>query len=95
MAFRLLAFMLAFCCCLFWIVGAYVAYVGLLKRETSKAIQAVTNFLVVFVLSAGFIAFAPSYIQRINEFSADISQASLDLGGKLFFLIPLHKEQIV
>src|SRR5699024_9527752 len=67
------------------IVGAYVAYVGLLKRETSKAIQAVTNFLVVFVLSAGFIAFAPSYIQRINEFSAYISQASVDLGGQIIF----------
>lgn len=67
------------------IVGAYVAYVGLLKRETSKAIQAVTNFLVVFLLSAGFIAFAPSYIQRINEFSADISQASLDLGVQIIF----------
>ncbi|MGX7197886.1 CD3337/EF1877 family mobilome membrane protein [Enterococcus olivae] len=67
------------------IVGAYVAYVGLIKRETSKAIQAVTNFLVVFVLSAGFIAFAPSYIQRINEFSADISQASLDLGAQIIF----------
>lgn len=65
------------------IVGAYVAYVGLIKRETSKAIQAVTNFLVVFLLSAGFIAFAPSYIQRINEFSADISQASLDLGAQI------------
>ncbi|MEW4593168.1 CD3337/EF1877 family mobilome membrane protein [Enterococcus faecalis] len=65
------------------IVGAYVTYVGLIKRETSKAIQAVTNFLVVFLLSAGFIAFAPSYIQRINEFSADISQASLDLGSQI------------
>lgn len=65
------------------IVGAYVAYVGLIKRETSKAIQAVTNFLMVFLLSAGFIAFAPSYIQRINEFSADISQASLDLGSQI------------
>lgn len=65
------------------IVGTYVAYVGLIKRETSKAIQAITNFVVVFLLSAGFIAYAPSYIQRINEFSADISQASLDLGSKI------------
>ncbi|MEB5968976.1 MFS transporter [Enterococcus gallinarum] len=65
------------------IVGAYVAYVGLIKRETSKAIQAGTNFVVVFLLSAGFIAYAPSYIQRINEFSSDISQASLDLGSKI------------
>ncbi|EOZ5987586.1 CD3337/EF1877 family mobilome membrane protein [Enterococcus faecium] len=65
------------------IVGAYVAYVGLITRETSKAIQAVTNFVVVFLLSSGFIAFAPSYIQQINEFSADISQASLDLGSQI------------
>lgn len=65
------------------IVGVYVAYTGLIKREASKAIQAATNFVVVFILSAGFIAFAPSYIQKINEFSADISQASLDLGSKI------------
>ncbi|WP_423250697.1 CD3337/EF1877 family mobilome membrane protein [Enterococcus lactis] len=65
------------------ILGAYVAYVGLIKRETSKALQAVMNFLVVFILSSGFIAFAPAYIQKINEFSADISQASLDLGSKI------------
>ncbi|WP_143349158.1 CD3337/EF1877 family mobilome membrane protein [Enterococcus faecalis] len=65
------------------ILGAYVAYVGLIKRETSKALQAVMNFLVIFLLSSGFIAFAPSYIQKINEFSADISQASLDLGSKI------------
>lgn len=65
------------------IIGAYVGYVGLIKRETSKAIQAITNFVVVFLLSAGFIAYAPSYIQKINDFSADISQASLDLGSKI------------
>ncbi|EKB5511870.1 YtxH domain-containing protein [Listeria monocytogenes] len=65
------------------ILGAYVAYVGLIKRETSKALQAVMNFLVVFILSSGFIAFAPAYIQKINEFSADISQTSLDLGSNI------------
>lgn len=65
------------------IIGIYVGYVGLIKRETSKAIQAVTNFVVVFLLSAGFIAYAPSYIQKLNDFSADISQASLDLGSKI------------
>lgn len=65
------------------IIGIYVGYVGLIKRETSKAIQAVTNFVMVFLLSAGFIAYAPSYIQKINDFSADISQASLELGSKI------------
>ena len=65
------------------VVGLYVAYTGLIKRETSKALQAVINFLVVFVLSASFIAYAPDYIKKINEFSSDISTASLDLGTKI------------
>ena len=61
----------------------YVAYTGLIKRETSKALQSVINFLVVFILSASFIAYAPDYIKKINEFSSDISTASLDLGTKI------------
>ena len=65
------------------IVGVYTAYTGLLKRETSKALHAVINFVVVFILSASFIAYAPDYIKKINEFSSDISTASLDLGTKI------------
>ncbi|HBH0493974.1 CD3337/EF1877 family mobilome membrane protein [Clostridioides difficile] len=65
------------------VVGIYVAYTGLIKRETSKALHAVINFVVVFVLSASFIAYAPDYIKKINEFSSDISTASLDLGTKI------------
>lgn len=65
------------------IVGIYVAYTGLIKRETSKALHAVINFVVVFVLSASFIAYAPDYIKKINDFSSDISTASLDLGTKI------------
>ena len=65
------------------VVGMYVAYTGLIKRETSKALHAVINFVVVFILSASFIAHAPDYIKKINEFSSDISTASLDLGTKI------------
>ncbi|WP_109272006.1 CD3337/EF1877 family mobilome membrane protein [Clostridioides difficile] len=65
------------------VVGLYVAYTGLIKRETSKALHAVINFVVVFVLSASFIAYAPDYIKKMNEFSSDISTASLDLGTKI------------
>ncbi|WP_195558077.1 CD3337/EF1877 family mobilome membrane protein [Eubacterium ventriosum] len=65
------------------VVGLYVAYTGLIKRETSKALHAVINFVVVFILSASFIAYAPDYIKKINEFSSDISTASLDLGTKI------------
>ena len=65
------------------IVGVYTAYTGLLKRETSKALHAVINFVVVFIVSTSFIAYAPNYIQKINDFSSDISTASLDLGTKI------------
>ena len=51
------------------VVGMYVAYTGLIKRETSKALHAVINFVVVFVLSASFIAYAPDYIKKINTSS--------------------------
>ncbi|HAQ0168279.1 YtxH domain-containing protein [Enterococcus faecium] len=65
------------------VVGIYVAYTGLIKRETSKALHAVINFIVVFIVSASFIAYAPDYIKKINDFSSDISTASLDLGTKI------------
>lgn len=60
-----------------------MAYTGLLKRETTKAIHAIINFLVVFILSASFIAYAPNYISKINDFSADISSSALSLGTKI------------
>ncbi|MFU0788931.1 MAG: YtxH domain-containing protein [Virgibacillus proomii] len=72
-------------------IGIYVAYTGLMKRETTKAIRAILNFLVVFILSASFITYAPTYITKINDFSADISQASLDLGTKI--LMPSSTSQ--
>ena len=37
----------------------------------------------VFLLSASFIAYAPDYVKKINDFSSDISTASLDLGTKI------------
>lgn len=65
------------------IVGVYVAYVGLIKRETSNALSAVINFVMIFLVSASFIAYAPSYISKINEFSSDISTSALNTGSKM------------
>lgn len=64
-------------------VGTYVAYVGLIKRETSKALGALVNMLVIFVITTGFIACAPLCIRNINEVSSDISTKALELGTKL------------
>ena len=76
-------FYVGFLLILILVMGIYVAYTGLLKRETTKAIHAVINFLVVFILSASFIAYAPNYISKINDFSADISSSALSFGTKI------------
>lgn len=76
-------FYVGFLLILVLLVGIYVAYTGLIKRETTKAVHAVVNFLVVFVLSASFIAYAPNYITKINDFSSNISSAALSLGTKI------------
>lgn len=76
-------FYVGFLLILILVMGIYVAYTGLIKRETTKAVHAVVNFLVVFVLSASFIAYAPNYISKINDFSADISSSALSLGTKI------------
>ncbi|WP_086306349.1 MULTISPECIES: CD3337/EF1877 family mobilome membrane protein [unclassified Enterococcus] len=76
-------FYVGFLLILILVLGVYVTYTGLMKRETTKAIHAIVNFVMVFVLSASFIAYAPDYIKKINDFSSDISQASLSLGTKI------------
>lgn len=76
-------FYVGFLLILILVLGVYVAYTGLIKRETTKAIHAIMNFLMVFILSASFIAYAPDYIKKINDFSSDISNASLSLGTRI------------
>ena len=65
------------------IVGAYVTYTGLIKRETTKAVRAVMNMVLIFVLSGALIAYAPDCVKRLNEFSEDVSTASLSVGTKI------------
>lgn len=65
------------------VVGAYVTYVGLIKRETTKAVRAVMNMVLIFVLSGALIAYAPDCVKRLNEFSEDVSTASLSVGTKI------------
>lgn len=81
--FRNEGFYVGFLLILILTIGSYVAYVGLIKRESTKAVNAVMNFLVIFLLSAGAIAYAPDLIGRVNDFSSDISEASLDLGTRI------------
>lgn len=72
-------------------VGAYVAYVGLVKREVSRAIQAVVSMVMIFIVSSAFILYAPTCIKSLNEFSSDVSTAALDLGTG--FVMPGAEEK--
>ncbi|MGX7135052.1 CD3337/EF1877 family mobilome membrane protein [Enterococcus thailandicus] len=72
-------------------LGVYVAYTGLLKRETTKAVRAVINFVMIFLLSGSFIAYAPTYITKINDFSSDVSEAALSLGTEI--VVPNSENQ--
>lgn len=64
-------------------LGIYVTYTGLLKREVTKAFKALTSFFVIFIISGSFIAYAPKYIELINDFSKDVSNASLSIGTSI------------
>ena len=72
-------------------LGVYVSYTGLLKRETTKAVRAVINFVMIFLLSGSFIAYAPTYITKINDFSSDVSEAALSLGTEI--VVPNSESQ--
>ncbi|HFK5933669.1 TPA: FUSC family protein, partial [Enterococcus faecium] len=63
----------------------------LLKRETTKAVRTVINFVMIFLLSGSFIAYAPTYITKINDFSSDVSEAALSLGTKI--VVPNSESQ--
>ena len=65
------------------LVGVYCTYAGLIKRETTKAFHAALNLVVVFVVSVGLMAYAPSAITGVNEFSSDISNGIVDVSAKI------------
>ena len=77
------------------IVGIYMVYTGLIKKETSKAMHTFLNFVLVFVFSATFIAYAPKYMGMLNEFSADLSAAILDTGTKVLSVEKDEKDSVV
>ena len=65
------------------LVGMYCAYCAFVKHEMTKALHAALNYAVVFVASFCLIAYAPSAIKSINEFSSDISNGIITSSAKI------------
>jgi len=61
-------------------LGIYLAYVGGLKREVSKAFSTALRTVVIFAVTTGLIAYAPSMIKNINSFSSEMSTYALSIG---------------
>lgn len=64
-------------------VGLYCVYAACIKHEMTKAIHAALNYAVVFVVSFCLIAYAPSAIKGVNEFSSDISNGVINASAKI------------
>lgn len=65
------------------LVGIYAIYTGMIKRAVTRAASALFSFVVIFVLSASFIAYAPDFVTMVNEFSSDIATEALAVGTKI------------
>ena len=76
-------------------LGVYVAYTGLLKRETTKAVRTVINFVMIFLLSGSFIAYAPTYITKSMTLAQTLVKRLLALEPRLLYLIQKAREKIV
>ena len=67
------------------ILGVYLMYVGLLKRQTSKAVSSLLNFIMVFMLLFSFLVYSPQYLEKFTTFSSDLNKGMLSIGTNLSF----------
>lgn len=65
------------------LVGLYCVYAACIKHEITKALHAALNYAVVFIASFCLIAYAPSAIKGLNEFSSDISNGVINASAKI------------
>lgn len=65
------------------IIGLYITYTGIIKKEVSKAFNALLTFLGVLIISGSFIAYAPKHMENILEFETDINNEILEVGNKI------------
>lgn len=59
------------------LVGAWAAYVGMIKRESSRAWGGLISALIIFVFSLGFFSNAERILGGINDWSSDLQSKIL------------------
>lgn len=59
------------------IAGCYIAYVGAVKRQATRAIQHAVLFGVTFIMSGVFLMNANTYLTQVNDAQKDINSEML------------------
>lgn len=54
------------------IVGAWATYVGMVKRETSRAWSGLLSSIIIFVFALGFFSNASTILKGINDWSSNL-----------------------
>jgi hypothetical protein len=65
------------------IVGAWATYVGMIKRESSRAWGGLISSLVIFVFSLGFFSNASTVLKGINDWSSDLQSDVLAVSASI------------
>ena len=65
------------------IVGAWATYVGMIKREISRAWGGLISSIVIFVFSLGFFSNADEIIGGINKWSSDLQSNILGISASI------------
>lgn len=80
MAKGLWPLMITFMLCL---VGTWAAYVGMVKRESSRAWGGLISALIVFVFSLGFFSNAGKILGGLNDWSSDLQSDILAVSSSI------------
>ncbi len=65
------------------IVGAWATYVGIVKRESSRAWGGLISSIVIFVFALGFFSNAPTILKGINDWSSDLQSDVLAVSASV------------
>lgn len=76
-------------------LGVYVAYTGLLKRETTKAVRTVINFVMIFYSRVLSLRMRPPILQKSMTLAQTLVKRLLALEPRLLYLIQKAREKIV
>ncbi|OWA33034.1 hypothetical protein B9G55_23845 [Saccharibacillus sp. O16] len=65
------------------LVGAWAIYVGMIKRQQSKATSGMLSMLLVFVFSLGFFSQADKVLTGLNDFSKEMQNSVMNISGNV------------